>query len=746
MTFARFALSEPEILDYAAESRSLRVAAYSPQAVAFAGGVDSPERMPAVRVTADVFSLLETPPLRGRTLTPDDGRPGAPCAVVLSHALWRERMGAAETAVGESVRINGAPCRVAGVMPAGFSFPTPAARLWLPLQLERNPNTRGNHGLLAVGRLASGATIDSARREMATIMTRWAQSLPHHKGHGLVAVPLKDDLVRPVADELNVLTVGVSLLLVGIAANLSSLLLAHGHARRRELAVRAALGATRGSLARQVLFEGWWLAAAGGFAGGAIVWLVLDPVIAAYPAALPRANEVQAGWRMAALTGALSLMVGTLVSIVPAVRLSRGLDAANLNGGRRTALPLSLRVERALVVGELAVGLAVTVGALLLTQAFVGLSRVPLGFNPSDVTAGIVGIAGPTARQPGAAQRFFADLTARVAASPGVGAAGALSTMPMVGVPPADFFTIEGRPVTPPSRSVVVADYVMVTPGAFQALRIDVLRGRGITSDDVDGAPPVAVINATLARQHWGDENPIGRRIRYPEAAEADQWTAWGPWLTVVGVVSDIRTISPAAPPRPAIYVSHAQRPRSAYEGQSMGVVVRALRDTADADVALRAAVRALDPGASLSTVRTMDALVGAAVARPRFMSAIMSVYAAIALAVAALGVYGVVAFAVERRTRDIGVRMALGATRTRIAGQIVRHSATLLAGGLGAGLVTALWLAGAMRSMLFGVSPYQPAPYLAVSGALAVVVGLAAAWPARRAMHVDPLTALRSE
>jgi predicted permease len=517
--------------------------------------------------------------------------------------------------------------------------------------------------------------------------------------------------------------------------------------RRKELGVRSALGASRASLIRQLLLEGWILAIAGGAIGLVAAWLSVDAVLASYPVLLPRASEVQIDARIVAVAAVLTWGVGLAVAWLPAIRLTRQPASADvIRGDRRTSAAIGVRAERVLVIGQLAVSAAVAVGALLLTESFVRLSRVPLGFDPERVTAVTVGVGRAPGRDARWPQEVFAALTQRLAASPGIAAAGAMSSLPLLNPPPPDLYTIEGRPVPPPSRPGLIADYVMVTPGTFDALGMRIVRGRAINTQDTPGAAPVAVINERLARSQWPDADPVGTRIRYPEGVEGDRWTAWGPWISIVGIVGDIRSITPAAEPRPAIYVAHGQRPRRFYEGRTMAVVVRGA--TADVDVAgpLRAHAAAVDPMASLSAVRPLATIAGAAVARPRFLAGIMTLFAAVALVVASLGVYGVVTYMVDRRTRDIGVQLALGATRARIARNVVRHTAALLAGGVIAGITGAMWLAGSLEGLLFGVNPWTVTPYMIVTATLALTVIAAIARPVRRAMRIDPVTAMRAE
>ena len=742
--YDRFALSPPEVLDYASQNRTVQVAAYQPEGIAFSDGVTSAERLPAARVTSGVFRILETPPLLGRTVTAADDQPGAACAVVLSYGLWQERLAGDPAVVGRRLRINGEPCEVAGVMPPTFAFPTEAARMWLPLAVDPDPDTRGNHGLMAVGRLKPGVPIAAAREDLRTLMTRWTQDLPHHKGHSVVIAPMRDELVFRVEQQLLVLAGAVSLVLVTIAANMSSLLLAHGEARRREVAVRGALGAGRASLIRQLMMEGWVLAAVGGVIGGIAAWLSIGPILQAYPLRLPRAAEVGFDVRTAGIGLLVSLIIGTLVSVLPALRLTRGWPTA-LRTSERGGQSLGLRTQRVLVVSELAIGVAVSVAALLLVQSFVRLQRVPLGFEPEGVTGAIVGLPAGPGRGPARVQQFFHELQSRLEVHPGVLAVGAITPIPFVGSPPPDDFTIEGRPVARPSESGFNAGYVLATPGAFEALRIGLVRGRLMDDRDGGSAPAVAVINETLVQTYWSTEDPIGRRIRYPEGVRDGEWSAWGPWITIVGIVKDTRVINPAERPRPLIYVSHAQLPRPFYTGRTMGMLVRA-DPASEPAAALRRVVRELDADASLSSIRQLDELAGAAVAQPKFMGWIMAIFAVIALLVASLGVYGVVAYGVARRTREIGVRLALGASRRSIAELIGRQTLTMTITGLLLGLSAAAGLAWWLRSLLFEVEPFAIPVYAGVCFVLAAAIGLATVLPARRATRVDPLIALRTE
>jgi putative ABC transport system permease protein len=444
---------------------------------------------------------------------------------------------------------------------------------------------------------------------------------------------------------------------------------------------------------------------------------------------------------------AVCLAVGLLVGLLPAARLTRTPLAPELRASGRTgAAGLGQRAQRALVVTELALSVTVMVGALLLARSFVNLQRTDLGFSTGDVVTMTVGIPSGASRTDAQATRFFAQLIERVRAQPGVEAAGALSSVPLAGSPPPDDFLIEGRREARPSEPGFNAHYVMATPGVFEALGARLIRGRAIEPADTSLDAPVAVVNERFARSFWPDGDPIGKRIRYPTAIDGDRWTSWTPWITIVGLVGDMRTIRPSDPPREAIYVSHAQRPRAPYDGRSMGLLVRTSAGAPVALAAVRSIARELDELALVSPARPLDRVLGAAVARPRFLSTLMGVFAVVSLAIAALGMHGLVACGVARRTREIGVRMALGASSGSIAGLVGRQVGLMLAAGLGVGLAGAAGLTRWMSALLFGVQPFDGVTYAAVTGLLALAVAVAAMVPARRAMRVDPLVALRAE
>jgi predicted permease len=743
-TFARSAISPPEVADYAAQNRTVDVGAWQAASVALAQRDRVPEPIAAIRASSNVFTVLETSPALGRTLVPADDAPGAPCVAVLSDGLWHDAFGGDRDVVGRRVTLSGQACEIVGVMPDRFVFPRESVRIWLQFPLETGPSTRGDHGLFAVGRMRPAVSLADARGDLQALMAAWALEHPHHQGHGIVIEPLRDDVVGQVGPQLQVLAYAIGLVLLVIAANVAGLMLAHGEARRKELAVRTALGASRGSLARQLVMEAVVLAAVSGALGVALAAVSFDALLAMYPVALPRAADVHLDGRVAAAAIVGSLALGVAAGILPAIRLTRlHVSDALKSGERGEGLSLNVRTQAWLVTTELAIAVAVVVGALLLARSFVALQHVPLGFDPDGVTTTAVSLASGDQRPREEAPLIVASLTERLRALPGVAAAGAISHVPLRNSPPPDDFTIEGRPIAPPGQPGFNAHYIMVTPGALEALRVPVLRGRSIALHDREHSQPVAVINETAARTFWPGGDPIGQRIRYAAGVSNGQWSSWGPWLTIVGVAADVRFVSPTVSPLPAIYVAHAQLPRAAYDGRAMALVVKS---SGSVDVAslVRSHLTSVVPDASMSAVRTMDAVVEAAQARARFMGRIMSIFALVSLVVAALGVYGMVAYGVARRTREIGVRMALGASRGRIAWMIGRQTLVMTAAGIAAGLAGAAWLSRSMQSLLFGVTPFDLTTYVTVPAILVVTVLLAIVIPARRAISVDPLVALR--
>jgi putative ABC transport system permease protein len=739
-----FALSWPEYRDYRRQTAALEdVAAYQFGASNLAEGRGEPERLPVLRTTANMFDVLRERPLLGRTFARGEDIPGSPCAVVLSHGLWMRRFGGDRGILDHPLRIDGVPCPVIGVMPQGFAFPSPEYALWqvlAPPAGDRLLEDRGSHGLAAVGRLSAGASLEAARAEARAIGSQWARAHPaHHRGHFVVLQSLRDAFVGDSRPALLVLLAAVVLVLVIVCVNLTNLLLVRVEDRRREMAVRAALGAGRPRLLAPLLTESILLSL-GGAGIGALVSVALSEAASKTTVLqLPRADEIALSERAWAFHLASALVAGIALGLVPALRFSAKQTLESLRGGRSTTAGAStVRLRGALIVGQIALSVMLVIAAALLLQTDDALRRVRLGFDAQDVlTAQVVLPAGRYAER-SRVQEFFRELDARLASVPGVEAAGAISNLPLESWPAPDSFVIEGRRPPAPDEPTISAGFYMITPSALRALRVPILRGRPILETDTEEQPLVALVNEAAVRQHWPGQDPLGQTIHYYGPDETRS-------IRIVGVVGDTRYRRVQEPPLPAVYVAHAQLPRERYRGHAMSLLLRA-RDRSAAAVSVRQAVRELDPSVPVAEVQGLDEVVARATGQNRVLSQLISGFAALALLLSVLGIYGIVTYSVRRRTHEMGIRLALGGSPGGIFRGVLAGGARLAGAGVVLGLAAALALGRAVGTQLYGIGAADPATYGGVAAALLLVSLLACAVPARRAAHVDPMTALRSE
>ncbi len=725
-------------------------------------GGDVPEEVQYGVASARLFSLLGVAPLRGTLFTPDDDVRGSARGVVVSARLWARRFGAAADVAGKRLVLNGVPYDVVGVLPPSFAFvraPEPPD-VWLPLGLDPFADrayARGVNALGVVARLRPGVSAAGAQQELTRVAAQLALAEPHFdRGWTLRVVPLREQYARAVRPALGMmLATAGALLLIG-CFNVANLLLARSAGRAREIALRAALGASRPRLIAQLLAESSALAVLGGGAAMLVAgWIVRIPAAAALvsptmftPFAVGR-EDVTLDGRAFAFAAVVTLGAGLLVGLLPALRLSALAPHAALAGGgaRATGGPSGRRARHGLVVAQIALSLALLVGAGLLLRSFVRLSRVDPGFRADDVLVVDLNLALPTYADASRAAALVQQLLPRVAALPGVRAVGAAETLPLGGPPPSSDFRVLGRDEPPPGDEPG-AIYGAVTPSYFAAMGIDVVRGRAFGASDDDHAPPVAVINEALARKYFPDEDPIGKRLAISvEALRFDRPNApprldfYGAARHIVGVVRDVRHDGLTDVARPEIFLPFRQRP-----ARALSVVARTTGDPLALAGAVGRELRDLDPNQPVARTSTMALRVAQSLGAPRARTWLVAMFAVVAVTLAGVGVYGVVAYGVAQRTRELGVRLALGARQADLARLVMRQGVSLIGAGLTLG-VGAAWVGSqALEGLLYGVDASDALTFVIVP-ALVGAVALLATWvPARRAGRVDPAITLRSE
>jgi putative ABC transport system permease protein len=699
------------------------------------------ERIPALRVSWNYFEMLGVTPALGRTFTRDEDRPDHWRLLVISDGLWRRRFGADPAAVGRTVRMNDRDYRIVGVLPAGFEpvisrqFFT-RAEMWAPLGYDATSDSacRSCQHLRAVGRLGPDATIHSARAELDAIRTDLARTYPTEYDASQVAVVrLQDAVAGPARGVLIALVAAVGLVLLIACANVANLALARSIHRAREMAVRAALGAGRGRLARQLVTESLILSLAGGAAGVALAAASLRSLVALAPASIPRLDQVALDARVLVFALLLSVAAGVLFGLLPAWRAaSSAPQRALASESRATAGRASYRARHLLVVGDLALALALLAAAGLMLRSVTHLARVDAGFDPRDVLTLQFSLVGQAWAEDSAVNQFTEQVVDRVHALPGVDAAATTSQVPMGGNYDQRGFRIEGRATNDPSLIPSVERY-SVTPNYFRVMRIPLLRGRGFTDVDRADSMPVMVLGESTARQLWPGLDPIGHRVRIggPDS----------PWRTVVGIAGDVRHVGLDEAPTLQMYL-----PQSQMTDSFLVLTVRSAQSPEALMPALRGVIRGLDPTVPVYHAATLREIVNDTMADRRFAMRLLGAFAGLALLLAAVGLYGVVSYTVSQRTREVGVRMALGATPAHVLRLILASGAGTVGAGLASGLVAALVLVRFMESLLFGVDGRDPATLAAAAGALTLVALLAHLIPVRRALRIDPSAALRQD
>ena len=703
-------------------------------------GRGTPVRLEGAEVGAPFFGVLRVVPALGRAFLPGENEPGHNKVAVLGHRLWQDRFGADPAIVGQSVQLNRESYAVVGVAPAGFAYPE-GAEIWTPMAYDTQfrSKSRGAWYLTVVGRLKPGVTVAHAREEVGTIAARLAaQYKDVNEGVGATARSLHEATVGDSRTALLVLLGAVGLVLLIACVNVANLLLARAAARESELAVRAALGAGRGRLFRQLLTESLLLALLGGAAGVLLASVSVDALLGLQPAGVRRLGEVRVDRTVVAFAAGLSVLTGILFGSAPALQLMRRATAQSLReGGRGLLTGRGHRLRGGLVVGQIALAMMLLAGAGLLIRSFVQLRRVDPGFSAPRALTFRIALPESVYKDDEPRVAFFDDLIGRLAALPGVRSAGAVMGLPLSGVRFNLSFEVAGRPKLPlaqqPSMEVRVA-----SPGYFAAMGIPVLRGRGFERGDRAGSPQVVVLSQTAVRRFFAGEDPLGKSITVGWGRGEGKPRAGG---EVVGIVGDVKEAGLAEEKPPEIYLPYAQMPVS-----SMDVLLRTAVGPLSLAPAAATVVHGLDPELPVARLRTLDDIVARSISEPRFYMVLLGAFAGTALFLAALGIFGVMSYAVVQRSREIGIRVALGADPARLRRMVLGQALVLAVAGVGLGLLGSLGLSRAIAGLLFDLSPTDPGTLAGVALVLTAVALLASYLPARRATRVDPLIALRSE
>src|SRR5215203_2447489 len=738
-------LSVADFRDWQAQNQSFESLAAMPTTVYGYGyvltGRGEPVQLESAKVTGRFFSVLGARAAVGRVFDEADDRVGGPALAVISDHLWRERFGASPEVVGQTLTLNQTAFNVIGVMPPAFTFPS-GVDLWIPLQTVSNPRSLENRGVVylqTIGRLKDGVTREQAEADLNTIIARLAAQYPETQAAGqrVVLTPLADHLFGDAKPALWALFGATALLLLVGAANIANLTLARATSRRRELAVRVALGASRWRLAAQLLVESLVLALTGGAAGLLLASWLIELLTALAPADIPRLEDVSLSGAALLASVAFTLVTTAVFGLLPALSASQFNLSETLSeaGGKLTNARAGSRLRGALVVGEVALTLVLVAGASLILRSFLNLSSVPLGFDPRGVLTMQLRLTGARYGTPEARREFFRQLIERLEAQPGVVAASGVLTRPLEGTVGWDYdFAAGGQPGDDARRNPD-ANFEVVNPHYFRTFAVPFKAGREFDERDRAGAEPAVIISESLAGRYFGSAaNAVGKRIKLsPE--EADE-----PWRVVVGVAGDVR-YRELQHTRLDIYVPHAQA--TPYLNH---FAVRSTLPPSDALALVRREVAALDAGLAVSRVATMEEQVAVRLARPRFTAVLLNWLALMALLLAGVGVFGVTAYAVAQRTRELGLRMALGARPRDILLLVVWHGLKLAALGIVPGLLGALIMTRWLSSLLYGVSASDPLTYAGVALLTACVALLACLVPARRATKVDPMVALRYE
>ena len=740
-----FWVSPPEYLDLKRDSIGFQAVEGWANLGANLAGASEPVRSTAGYVTGGLLPMLGVTPMLGRLLSAQDDSPNAPLTAVLSYGLWQRAFGGESSVLGRDIRLNGNACTVVGVMPRGFAFPPgelDPPELWVPLQIDpAKPGGRGSHYVNVLALLKADTGVAQAQAEMTRYAQHSADTIGaanhpfHPKNHPIVLAGFQEEIVKGVRRAMLVLLGAVGFVLLIACVNVANLLLARAEARRREIAVRAAIGAGLGRLLQQFIIEGVLLALAGAVFGIGLAFAGLRLLVASNAGSIPRVAEIGIDWQVLLFTLGISVATGVAFGLAPVVHMRTATlhDTLKATVGRATGARAANQFRAVLVTSELALALILLIGSGLMVKAFWRLQEVDAGMNASHLLTMRLSLPSVTYKDAASINGFYGGLGARLNALPGVVSAAVASGLPPARPINANDTGIEGF-VPVPNGPIQNIDYWNSVSGKyFETIGAHLIEGRFLNDGDGASAPLVVVVNQTMAKTYWPRESAIGHRVR----------TSGGnsPWRSIVGVVADVKNAALDRPAGTELYFPFPQLPR-----QLSWVVVRAQGEPMGLTGAVRDAIRGLDRGLPISNIGSMEDVMATARSRPRFLTLLLTMFSSLSLILAALGIYGVISYAVAQRTNEIGIRMALGARGGDVVRLIGSSGVRLALAGTALGAAGAFALTRFLSGMLFGVSSLDPLTFAAMAGTLIAVTMLACYIPARRASRVDPLIALRYE
>jgi putative ABC transport system permease protein len=727
----RNAVSAPDFLDWSAQNSVFETTAAR---AGLAFNVDGDGRAELIRagaVTPNYFQTLGVQPQLGRDFLPEEGLNGKSHVVLLSHGLWQRRFGGNPAIIGRTVQLSGEPYLVVGILPDTPRLVADEPEIWTPLVILPQMQRTG-HFLAVFARLKPGVSIKQAQADLDTVAAALERQYPNENtGHSVNVFPLYDEIMGQVRPALLLLLGAAGLVLLIACANIANLSVVRATQRRREISIRTALGAGGGRVVRQLLTESVLLSFTGGLAGLLLAYGAVHAVARANPGKIPRLESAQIDWRVLLFTLAISLATGIVFGLAPALYAARARLSDALSARGTTDSPTRGTVRGLLIVAEVALALLLSIGATLMIQSFARLASVNPGFDSSNLLTADLALIGPKYTAENRRLAFFKDLLSRVRTLPGVVSAGATTALPLTGIDAGNNIVIEGRPPVQYTQ-LPNGRFRAVSPGYFESMRIPLRSGRLLSEQDTETSPPVLLISETMERQYWPDESPLGKRIYFPgEKARRE----------IVGVVADVKHYALDGETRPEMYFPFGQQPV-----QSMSIVIRTASAPEKLAEAFRRQVAELDKEQPIARIGTMDDLLSRSLVQPRIYSTMLAAFTAMALLLAAVGLYGVMSFAVGQRTHEIGVRMALGAQGRSVLRMVLSQGLTLVSAGVLLGIAGAFALTRAIEKLLFGISPTDPWSFLTASVLLVGVAMAACYLPARRATRVDPVIALRCD